>query len=177
MKINIHSYPTKISWEHCSICQKKNTEGMKTRKKLLENLENNLIKFWKYGKLELNWEALTELNENGKPNFFDSFIKHDAKFHWKSGTKFDNQKVQRLMKLQEKSKNPNLLLLIVLKQRRYLLVFSVQYAVRIILVITCMQLCLFMQLKQTLIPIIIPNYQINGKRWLQKLEIRPCSIY
>ena len=104
MKRNIHSYPTKISWEHCFICQKKHTEGLKTCKKLLENLANNLITFWKYGKLELNWEALTELNENGEPNFYDSFIKHDAKFHWKCGKRFDNQKVQRLMKSQEKSK-------------------------------------------------------------------------
>ena len=104
MKRNIHSYPTKISWEHYYICQKKHTEGLKTYKKLLENLENNLITFWRYGKLELNWEALTEFKENGEPNFFDSFIKHDAKFHWISGKKFDNQKVQRLMKFQEKSK-------------------------------------------------------------------------
>ena len=104
MKRNIYSYPTKISWEHCFICQKKHTEGLKTCKKLLENLANNLITFWKYGKLELNWEALTELNENGEPNFYDSFIKHDAKFHWKCGKRFDNQKVQRLIKSQEKSK-------------------------------------------------------------------------
>ena len=104
MKRNIHSYPTKISQEYCSICQQKHTEGLKTCKKLLENLENNLITFWKYGKLELNWEAPSELNENGEPNFFDSFIKHDVKFHWKSGKNFDNEKVQRLMKLQEKSK-------------------------------------------------------------------------
>ena len=44
------------------------------------------------------------LNENGEPNFYDSFIKDGAKFHWKCGKSFDNQKVQRLMKLQEKSK-------------------------------------------------------------------------
>ena len=77
---------------------------MKICKKILKNFANNLITFWKYGKLELNWEALAELNENGEPNFYDSFIKHDAKFHWKCGKRFDNQKVQRLMKLQEKSK-------------------------------------------------------------------------
>ena len=52
----------------------------------------------------MDCEALTELNENGEPNFFDSFIKHNAKFHWKCGKRFDNQKVQRLLKLQEKSK-------------------------------------------------------------------------
>ena len=45
---------------------------------------------------------LTELN--GEPNFYDSFIKRDAKLHWKCGKRFDNQKVQRLMKSQEKSK-------------------------------------------------------------------------
>ena len=44
------------------------------------------------------------MNENGEPNFYDSFIKDAAKFHWKCGKSFDNQKVQRLMKLQEKSK-------------------------------------------------------------------------
>ena len=174
MKRNIHSYPTKISWEYCSICQEKHTEGLKTCKKLLENLENNLITFWKYGKLELNWEAPSELNENGEPNFFDSFIKHDAKFHWKSGKKFDNQKVQRLMKLQEKSKESESPVTHCSQTKKKFASLSMQYAVRIILVITCMQLCLFMQLKQTLIPIIISNYQINGKRWLQKLEIRPC---
>ena len=63
MKRNIHSNHTKISWEHCFICQKKQTEGLKACK--------NLITFWKYGKLELNWEVLTELNENGEPNFYD----------------------------------------------------------------------------------------------------------
>ena len=47
---------------------------------------------------------LTEFNENGEPNFYDSFIKHDTKFHWKFGKRFDNQKVQRLMKSREKSK-------------------------------------------------------------------------
>ena len=104
MKRNIHSYPTKILWEHCFICQKTHTEGLKTCKKLSKNLAKNLITFWKYGKLELNWEALTVLNENGEPNFYNSSIKHDAKFHWKCGKRFDNQKVQRLMKLQEKSK-------------------------------------------------------------------------
>ena len=104
MKRNIHSYPTKILWEHCFICQKTHNEGLKTCKKLSKNLAKNLITFWKYGKLELNWEALTVLNENGEPNFYDSSIKHDAKFHWKCGKRFDNQKVQRLMKLQEKSK-------------------------------------------------------------------------
>ena len=52
----------------------------------------------------MNWEALTELNENGEPNFHDSFIKHNEKFHWKCGKRFDNQKVQRLMKSQKKSK-------------------------------------------------------------------------
>ena len=52
----------------------------------------------------MDCEALTELNENGEPNFFDSFIKHNATFHWKCGKRFDNQKVQRLLKLQEKSK-------------------------------------------------------------------------
>ena len=83
---------------------KKHTEGLKTWKQLLENLANNLITFWKYGKLELNWEAITELNENGEPNFYDSFTKHDAKSHWKCGKRFDNQKVQRLMKSQEKPK-------------------------------------------------------------------------
>ena len=51
----------------------------------------------------MNWEALTELNENGEPNFYDSFIKHDAKFHWKCGKRFGNRKVQRTMKSQEKS--------------------------------------------------------------------------
>ena len=61
---NICSYPKKISWEHCFICQKNHTEGLKTCKKLLENLANNLITFWEYVKLELNWEALTEFNEN-----------------------------------------------------------------------------------------------------------------
>ena len=84
---------------------------------MLENLANNSITYWKYGKLELNWEVLTELNENGEPNFYDSFIKHAAefhwkydngydnhKFHWKYGKRYDNQKVQRLMKSQEKSK-------------------------------------------------------------------------
>ena len=90
MKRNIHSYPTKISWEHYFICQKKHTEGLKTCKKLLEYLANNLIAFWKYGKLKLNWEALTELNENTEPNFYNSFINHEAKFHWKSGKIFDN---------------------------------------------------------------------------------------
>ena len=69
----------------------------------MENVVNNLITFWKYEKLELKWEALTELNENGEPNFYDSFIKHNAKFHWKFGKRFNNQKVQRLMKSQEKS--------------------------------------------------------------------------
>ena len=55
MKRNIHSYPTKISWEHCFVCQKKKlTERLKTCTKLLENLANNLITFWKYGKLKLN---------------------------------------------------------------------------------------------------------------------------
>ena len=58
------------------------TEELKPCKKLLENLANNLITFWKYGKLELNPEALTKLNENGESNFCDSFIKHDANFHW-----------------------------------------------------------------------------------------------
>ena len=57
-----------------------------------------------YGKLELNWEALTELNENGEPYFYDSFIKHYPKFHWKCGKIFDNQKKRRLMKSQKKSK-------------------------------------------------------------------------
>ena len=90
MKRNIHSYPTKISWEHYFICQKKHTEGLKTCKKLLEYLANNLIAFWKYGKLKLNWEALTELNENTEPNFYNSFIKHEAKFHWKCGKIVDN---------------------------------------------------------------------------------------
>ena len=83
---------------------KKHTQGLKTCKKLLDNLANNFITFWKYGKLELDCEALTELNENEEPNFFDSFIKQNAKFHWKCGKRFDNQKVQRLLKLQEKSK-------------------------------------------------------------------------
>ena len=32
-----------------------------------------------------------------------SKTKHDAKFHWKYSKRFANQKVQRLMKLQEKS--------------------------------------------------------------------------
>ena len=77
---------------------------MKTCKKLLENFANSLITFWKYGKLELNWEMLTELNENGEPNFYDLFIMHDAKFHWKCGKRFDNRNVQILMKSQEKSK-------------------------------------------------------------------------
>ena len=44
------------------------------------------------------------MNENGEPNFYDSFIKHDAHFHWKCSKRFDNQKVQRLTKSQEKSK-------------------------------------------------------------------------
>ena len=104
MKRNMDSYPTKVSWEHCFICQTKHTEGLKTCKILLENLANNVITFWTYGKLELNWEALTELNENGEPNFYDSFIKHDVKFHCKCGKRFDNQKMQRLMKSQKKSK-------------------------------------------------------------------------
>ena len=47
---------------------------------------------------------LSDLNENGEPNFYDSFIKHGAKFHWKCSKRFDNQKVQRLVKSQEKSK-------------------------------------------------------------------------
>ena len=54
MKRNIHSYLTKISWEQYFICQKKHTEGLKTCKKLLENLANNLITFWKYGESKLN---------------------------------------------------------------------------------------------------------------------------
>ena len=83
---------------------KKHTEGLKKCKKILENLANNSITFWKYGKLELNWKALTELRENGEPNFYDSFIKHDAKFCWKYSKRFDDQKVQRLMTSQEKSK-------------------------------------------------------------------------
>ena len=37
-----------------SLSKKKHTEGLKTCKKLLENLANNLITFWKYGKLGLN---------------------------------------------------------------------------------------------------------------------------
>ena len=45
-------------------------KGLKTCKKLLENFANNLIIFWKNGKLKLNWEALTELNENGEPSFY-----------------------------------------------------------------------------------------------------------
>ena len=157
MKRNIHSYPTKTSWEHCFICQKKHTEGLKTCKKLLENLVNNLITLWKYGKLELNWEALTELNENGEPNFYDSFIKHGAKFHWKCGKRFDNQKVQRLMKSQEKSKEAVSPVTRSSQPKKKLLVFSAQDAGRMILIIICMQLGLFMQLKQTLIQITIPN--------------------
>ena len=103
MEGNIHNHPTKISWEDCFVCRKKHTEGLKTCKKLLENYANNSTTFQKDGKLELNWEALTELNGNGEPNFYDSFIKHDAKFHWKCGKRFGNRKVQRTMKSQEKS--------------------------------------------------------------------------
>ena len=47
---------------------------------------------------------LTELNENRELNFYNSFINLDAKFQWKCHKRFDNQKVQRLMKSQEKSK-------------------------------------------------------------------------
>ena len=97
------------------------------------------------------------MNEAGEPNFYNLFIKHDAKFHWKCGKRFDNQKVQRLMKLQENQINPNLLLLALLNERRNLLVFSAQYAVRMVLIIIFMQMALFMQLKQTLIQLAITN--------------------
>ena len=102
MKRNINSYPTKISWEHSLVIKKNILRGLKHVKKWLKNLADNLITFWKYGKLELNWEALTNLNENGESNFSNSFIKHDAKFHWKYDKIFDKPKVQRLMKSQEK---------------------------------------------------------------------------
>ena len=54
---------------------RKDTDKLKTCKKILKNLASNLITFWMYRKLELNWEVLTELNENGEPIFYDSFIK------------------------------------------------------------------------------------------------------
>ena len=59
-----------------------------------------------YRKLELNQEALIELNKNGEPNFYDSFIKQDAMFYLKCGKRFDNQKQERLMKSQENTKGP-----------------------------------------------------------------------
>ena len=86
---------------------RKDTDKLKTCKKILKNLASNLITFWMYRKLELNWEALTELNENGEPIFYDSFIKQDAIFHLKCGKRFDNQKGERFMKLQENTKRPN----------------------------------------------------------------------
>ena len=49
-----HRHPTKFSWEHCYICQKKSILRDWRHVKKIENLGNKLITFWKYGKLELN---------------------------------------------------------------------------------------------------------------------------
>ena len=161
MEGNIHNHPTKISWEHCFFCRKKHTEGLKTCKKL-ENLANNSTTFQKDGKLELNWEALTELNENGEPNFYDSFIKHDAKFHWKCSKRFGNRKVQRPMKSQEKANKAESPVTRSSQPKKKFASLFYPYAVRMILIIICMQLGLFMQLKQTLIHEYSSQSRINN---------------
>ena len=50
MKRNIHSYPTKISWEHSLFVKKKHTKGLKTCKKNIKKSckqFNNILEVWK----------------------------------------------------------------------------------------------------------------------------------
>ena len=98
MKRNNNGYPKTVVWEHCFVCQKKHKDGLISDKNRLEDFANNLLIFWKHNKLEIHWEALADLNEKGEPNFYDSFIKHGAKFHHSCFKRFGNQKVQRLFK-------------------------------------------------------------------------------
>ena len=98
MKRNNSGYPKTVLWQYCFVCQKKKKNGLISDTNRLEDFANNLLTFWKYDKLELNWEALAALNEKGEPNFYDSFIKHGAIFHHNCFKRFDNQKVQRLIK-------------------------------------------------------------------------------
>ena len=70
---------------------------------MLKNLADNLLVFWKYGKLKLHWPALAELDEFGEPDFYASFDKNNAKFHKSCGNQFDNQKVRRIIEAETKS--------------------------------------------------------------------------
>ena len=104
-KRDINGDKKNITWKYCFICQKKNKNELKDSEDLLGKLSINLLTFWRHGRLDLNWEAIADLDENGEPNFYDSLVKNKAKFHRNCGKKYDNQKVQRLL---DKSANESL---------------------------------------------------------------------
>ena len=96
MKRNKSGNSVEINWKHCFVCQKKHHDGLRSEAHLLENFASNLMKFWRHGKLNLQSEALADLNADGEPDFNSSFVKNRATFHWNCFKRFDNQKVQRL---------------------------------------------------------------------------------
>ena len=86
-----------FDWARCVICQKSDTKDLKQTEKGLTSLGSSLLEFWKLGKLDLETECLTNIFENGQPNFVKSFLQNKAYYHKNCATKYNKQKLNRIL--------------------------------------------------------------------------------
>ena len=102
MKRNRHGRSTNLNWKYCFICQSKDVSNLRDSKKILKTLAENLLVFWKHGKLDLQVDALAKIG-NGEPNFYESFIANKASVHHQCYQRYSNQKVQRILNTVDKA--------------------------------------------------------------------------
>ena len=91
MKRNINEQSKQIDWNYCFICQRKHKTKIK-----------NIQQLWELGKLDLEWESIATVSNDsggdpGELNLLESLIQKGAQFHHKCGSKYNKQKIQRII--------------------------------------------------------------------------------
>ena len=82
----------------CVICQTKNRNDdkeLRSTEQGLHTLSNNLIEFWKIGKLDIQSSCLTNEFENDAPSFFKSFVLNKDVYHKDCHSRYNRQKLER----------------------------------------------------------------------------------
>ena len=104
-----------FDWKCCFICQKKRNQVIWDSHDALETVAKNITDFQNLGRLDLNWDVITEYaDEYGHrthaSTLYESLIHNGARFHKACGSKYDKQKIQRLktkLNLLEKPNPPS----------------------------------------------------------------------
>ena len=110
MKRNRQGHVINIDWNYCFICQRKQKTNLIDTDETLKTVANNITEIQNLGELDLEWDAITEIVD-GSGNWvhttlYESLKTNNACFHRNCGTKYNKQKLQRLLEKRDDAEQP-----------------------------------------------------------------------